>query len=425
MSLPRVVIAMSGGVDSSVAAALLNEQGYDVVGVTMRIWDDDQVFARGACRSKGRAASGRGCCGMGAIDDARRVAHQLGIPHYTYDFRPDFQKMVVDDFCAEYARGRTPNPCIRCNRFLKFDLLLDKAKELDAAFVATGHYAKVLRPDSDPVAQWSSGLVESLDHLAARPLDHSTDPDRFLLMRSADPVKDQTYFLYSLTQHQLSHALFPLGDMTKKEVREVARKLGLTTAEKKESQEVCFAPGGSYIDFLKRRFPELHRPGPILDLSGKVIGEHKGIIHYTIGQRRRIGIAAPKPLYVITIDPEHNSITVGGEQDAYSSEMTVGDLNFISIPDLKTSIRAKVQIRHQHKAASADIIPQEDAETRRRGDTETRRHGDAETRRRGDAEIAKVSVHFDVPQWALTPGQAAVFYDGDVVIGGGIIDRQK
>jgi tRNA-specific 2-thiouridylase len=354
---------MSGGVDSSVAAALLKEQGYDVIGVTMHIWE-----------SPDPCAGGRGCCGYPAIADARRVAHRLAIPHYVLDFRKDFQRLVIDDFCSEYARGRTPNPCLRCNQFLKFGLLPVKAEAFNADIVATGHYARAGREGA-----------------------------RWLLKRSADRAKDQTYFLYSLTQRQLAHALFPLGNLTKPEVRATARRLGLVTAEKKESQEVCFAPKSTYPQFLTRRFPELARPGPILDTSGKVIGRHRGIIHFTIGQRRRIGIAAPRPYYVVAIDPARNAITVGGERDACGTDLTVGNLNFIGRPafavpspfSLRPSpFRAGVQIRYQHPPAPALISPINDA---------------------------TVAVKFDTPQRAITPGQAAVFYDGDTVIGGGTI----
>jgi tRNA-specific 2-thiouridylase len=331
----------------------------------MRIWDDETD----SC------GAGKGCCGFAAIEDARRVCSQLGIPHYALDFRAEFRRYVIDDFCAEYARGRTPSPCIRCNRFLKFDILLRRARELGADLVATGHYARITPPSPDP---------RSL----------TPDSSRWQLRRGRDPTKDQSYFLYSLTQRQLRHTVFPLGEMTKREVRSLARKYGLATAEKKESQEICFAPKGSYPEFLKARFPELARPGPILDASGKVIGEHPGIIHFTIGQRRRIGIAAPRPYYVIAIDAEHNTITVGTESEVYRRQLRLGDLNLIARSQISEPFRAGVQIRYQHKPAPAHVEP---------------------------VDGRSLRVLFDTPQWAITPGQAAVIYNEDVVLGGGTI----
>lgn len=307
----------------------------------------------------------RGCCGFDAVDDARRVAHKLGMPYYVLDFRREFQQMVIDDFCSEYARGRTPNPCIRCNRFLKFDLLSSKARALGARFVATGHYARVEQDDSG----WR-------------------------LKRPADSRKDQTYFLYSLSQVQLAHTLFPLGDLTKSQVREIARGLGLVTADKKESQEICFAPKGTYSGFLLARHPELNRPGDILDRAGRVIGRHKGIVHYTIGQRRRIGIAAREPLYVVAIDAARNTITVGRKADVYRRQLRVKELNFIGREPLD-SVKALVQIRYQHKPVPGTIRWLSD-------------------------DSAEVTL--DAPEWAITPGQAAVFYDDDTVFGGGVIE---
>jgi tRNA-specific 2-thiouridylase len=357
---PRcVLVAMSGGVDSSVAAALLKEQGHDILGVTMRIWDSEADSR----------TSGQGCCGFEAIDDARRVCAQLGIPHYALDFRQDFRKYVIDDFCREYARGRTPNPCIRCNRFLKSDILLRKARELGAEAVATGHYARIQPPASPAASRWE-------------------------LKRGIDHAKDQSYFLYSMTQPQLRRSVFPVGELTKPEVRALARKYGLATAEKKESQEVCFAPKGTYPAFLKSRFPRLARTGPILDLSGKVIGTHPGIIHFTIGQRRRIGIAGPRPYYVTQIDPRRNSILVGPESAAYGRQAKVENLNFVAMPGFDCPVRAGVQIRYQHEPAPALIEP---------------------------VDRRTVTVTFDVPQWAITPGQAAVIYDHDTVLAGGTI----
>jgi tRNA-specific 2-thiouridylase len=381
---------MSGGVDSSVAAALLKEQGYDVIGVTMHIWSDEvrssSLVARcsnpdapgeGAASPPATSPSGRGCCGCQAVDDARRVAYRLGIPHYVMDFRREFEEQVIADFCAEYAQGRTPNPCIRCNKYLKFDLLVKRAQELDAGIVATGHYARCER--------------------------QAASPSRWLLKRPRDRAKDQTYVLYFLKPSQLRHVLFPLGDLTKSQVRDHARDLGLLTADKPESQGICFAPRSTYPEFLLARFPELARPGPILDSAGSVIGTHKGIIHYTIGQRRRIGIARANPLYVIAIDPYTNTITVGPESEAYSKHMTLTDLNLVSILRRQPRLRAEVQIRYQHQPAPAEIRP---------------------TGHRGYSPRA-AEITLDSPQWAVTPGQAAVLYDGDTVIGGGTIQNPK
>jgi tRNA-specific 2-thiouridylase len=420
---------MSGGVDSSVAAALLKEQGHDVVGVTMRLLPDEgsppttpnpnspaPVCARprpsaasSSSSQRPGGESGRGCCGVQAIDDAARVCHRLGIPHYVYDLRKQFERHVIADFCLEYARGRTPNPCIRCNRFLKFDILLKRARALDADWLATGHYAGIER----------SGR-------------------RWLLKRAADPAKDQTYFLYAMTQAQLRHTLFPVGHLTKPEVRDAARRLGLLVADKKESQEVCFAPGGSAGDFVAGRFPDLNRPGPILDTSGRRIGTHQGLAHYTIGQRRRIGIAAPEPLYVLAIGARHNTITVGTAAAARCRSFVAADVNWVGISRPESELKAEVQIRYQHKPVPGRLLADHERNPPIAPITPTgapvcvrprpsatnppdslrplRLGGESG---RGDALL----VILDEPQWAVTPGQAAVFYRGDVVLGGGTIER--
>ena len=353
----RVVVAMSGGVDSSVAAALLKDEGYNVVGVTMHIWDvpdNDNI---------------RSCCGYKAISDAQRVCAKLDIPFYTIDVKDIFKEKVIDDFCAEYPKARTPNPCIRCNQFIKFEYLLNKAKELKADKIATGHYAKV---------------------------EFDSNKKRWLLKKGIDEKKDQSYVLYTMTQKQLSQTLFPVGNMNKSEVRAIAKKLDLLVADKPDSQEICFIPDNNYPKFLMERLKHKPMPGKFLNTKGEVIGKHPGIIYFTIGQRRRIGIASDEPLFVIKIDYKSNNIIVGSEKQAHGRKFFAHDLNYISIARLNKPINASVKIRYTHTPAKANIKPITDKE---------------------------VSVEFVEPQWAITPGQAVVFYDKDLVIGGGTIDK--
>ncbi|MEW5762401.1 MAG: tRNA 2-thiouridine(34) synthase MnmA [Bacillota bacterium] len=349
----RVAVAMSGGVDSSVAAALLKGAGHEVIGITMEIWPPG--------RENG------GCCGLAAVQDARRVAFRLGIPHYVVNLREVFARQVIDNFCAEYARGRTPNPCIRCNRYVKFDALLERARALEAAFLATGHYARIAR-------------------------DRATG--RFLLKKGVDQGKDQSYFLYSLTQAQLSRILFPLGELTKERVRAVARDLGLPVAEKAESQEVCFIPDNDYHRFLRRHCPGDFREGPILDERGRVLGRHRGLAFYTVGQRRGLGIAAGEPLYVVALDPVRNAVVVGPERALYREALVAGELNWIAFDALQAPLQVQARIRYRHREAPATVAPRDEG---------------------------RVLVRFFTPQRAITPGQAAVFYDGDLVVGGGTI----
>ncbi|MBI2868826.1 MAG: tRNA 2-thiouridine(34) synthase MnmA [Chloroflexi bacterium] len=353
----RVLAAMSGGVDSSVAAYLLREQGYEVIGVTMQIWPRDADFA---------PASG-GCCGIDAIEDARKVASRLGMPHYTVNLREVFADTVIADFCREYVRGRTPNPCIRCNSFIKFGALLDKARELNAAYIATGHYARVERRG-----------------------------DRFLLKKGADRAKDQSYFLYGLTQEQLGRALMPVGGLDKTRVRDIAGALGLAVARKKESQEICFVPGNDYRVFLRSRLANSPSPGPIVDRRGRVLGTHDGIMFYTVGQRRSLGLSSRERLYVIAIRPDENTIVVGAREEAYSKQLTAADLNWISLEGLAQAIEVKARIRHRQKESPARVTP---------------------------LAGGRVRVDFAEKQLAITPGQAVVFYDGDIVVGGGTIER--
>lgn len=361
MAKGRVIAAMSGGVDSSVAAALLVEQGFDVIGVTMRLWSPGNAWELGV--------SG-GCCSLDAVEDARRVADKLDIPYYVLNFSERFKETVVDYFVEEYRRGRTPNPCIACNRHLKFNLLLEKARSLGADYVATGHYAG---------------------------RGYSPETRRYLLYKGRDSSKDQSYALYTLTQRQLKHTLFPLQEITKEEVREYAAKLGLVTASKPESQEICFVPDNDYKSFWEDYTGEKGRPGPILTLKGEVIGQHKGIHNYTIGQRRGLGVQAPYPLYVIDIVPERNAIVVGRDVDVYAKGLVAEDLNWISIAELTQPIRVEAKIRYTALPAACTVFPQENG---------------------------TVKVVFDDPVRAVTPGQAVVFYDGELVVGGGTIASQ-
>ena len=340
----KIMAAMSGGVDSSVAAALLKQQGHEVIGATMELYGNTSPTS--------------------ASEEARKVADVLDIPHYVFDFRVIFSGTIIDNFCREYAKGRTPNPCVLCNRFIKFGLLREKARELGIKYLATGHYAGILQREG-----------------------------RHVLVKGADSQKDQSYFLYRLTREQLEHTLFPLASMTKEEVKKLAEEMSLPTAHRPESQEICFVPEEDYASFVEGYLDTIALPGPILDRSGKEIGQHHGITHYTIGQRRGLGIASAEPLYVTSIDTDHNAITVGGKGDIYSSDLIAENLNWITpAPSERVKVRAK--IRYRAPEAEAVITP---------------------------INENKVQVNFNTPQIAVTPGQSVVFYDGDTVMGGGII----
>ncbi len=349
----RIVVAMSGGVDSAIAAALLKAEGHDVIGVTMHIWESD--------------ASGT-CCGLPAIEDARKVAWKLGIPHYVLNLRDVFFCEVVSYFFEEYKQGRTPNPCVRCNRTIKFGALLEKARELGADFIASGHHARI-EPDRQ------SG--------------------RYLLKKGTDRHKDQSYFLYALQQEQLAHTLMPIGNLTKDRVREMARELDLPVAMKPQSQEICFIPDESYADFIRAHAPDAAKPGPILDVQGNLLGQHRGIIYHTIGQRKGLGIAAEKPLYVTAIDPRRNAIIVGTKAETYSRELVASELNWIAIARPAQPLTVKAKVRYRHPETEATVTPLNDRRAR---------------------------VVFSQPQMAITPGQAVVFYHGDSVLGGGTIE---
>ncbi len=354
----RVIVAMSGGVDSSVAAALLKEEGYEVIGITMCFGLADSLRKKPAC------------CGLQGIEDARRVCHKLGIRHYAINMQKHLENYVIKDFCQEYLKGRTPNPCVRCNQYLKFGVLLKKALSLNADYLATGHYARIEKAQS-----------------AIRNTQY------YLLKKAKDKAKDQSYFLYRLNQSQLKHILFPLANYTKDEVRTLAKEFGLAVADKLASQEICFLPGVDYRGFLKMRIDADIRPGLVVDKYGNILGKHKGIAYYTIGQREGLGIALGYPVYIIKIDPGNNQITVGKKEDAYKREFLVKEPSFILTP-LKKKVAAKVKIRYNHQESLAEILPQRN----------------------------KIKIRFRKPQFAITCGQSAVFYDKDIVLGGGIIE---
>ena len=359
MSIGSVMLGMSGGVDISVAAAVLTEQGYNVVGVTMQIWPD---------MDEGRKQVEGGCCSLSAVDDARRVADSIGIPYYVLNFKDVFQQKVIDYFNTEYLKGRTPNPCIACNRFVKFESMLQKAISMGMDYIATGHYARIAK-------------------------DNNTG--RFLLKKSVTAAKDQTYALYTMTQDQLSRTLFPIGEFTKDKVREMALALRLPVAHKPDSQEICFVEDNDYGRYISENTDADIRPGFFIDSSGNRLGMHKGIIHYTVGQRKGLGISFGRPMFVVAINPEDNTVVLGDENEVFSRELTASDLNFISIPKLNGEMKVTAKIRYSAKEAPAVISPLKDG---------------------------RVHVLFDEAQRAITPGQSVVFYNGDCVVGGGVID---
>jgi tRNA-specific 2-thiouridylase len=392
----KVVVAMSGGVDSSVAAALLKERGYEIIGVTMAL----------SCSSN---SSDRGCCSFSAAADAKRVADRLGFPHYTLNFKDEFKCYVIDNFVGEYKNGRTPNPCIRCNQFIKFGLLIQKAKEMGAEYVATGHYARVLQPSPQtyrpPTADINAPLPMG-EGVGISPLvNDNLGEGCYKLLKGIDRKKDQSYVLYTMNQENLAHTLFPLGEMTKDEVRNIARDLKLPVAEKKESQEICFIEDDDYGRFIKEAVPEAVKPGKIVDKNGKKVGEHEGIAFYTIGQRKGIGAHRGIPKYVIRIDREKNTITVGDPPDLMADELTAERVVFVSghIPSEPIEVTAK--IRYNSLEAEAVVRPSTRLGPRWLGGSVVR-------------------VKFNKPQRAITPGQSVVFYNGEEVIGGGIISRE-
>ena len=365
-----IAVAMSGGVDSSAVAAMLRAEGRNVIGLTMQLWNQRRLAGY---EGMPESVQGR-CCSIDDVYDARRVAETLGIPYYVVNHEERFERDVVRPFVEEYLAGRTPIPCSLCNNHLKFDQLLIVAQQIGADKVATGHYAQVV-------------FDEQLD--------------RWLLKRPADKSKDQTYFLFGLTQEQLSRTLFPLGNMTKPEVRELARKHNLVIAEKPDSQEICFVPGGDYKRFLEAYLAEqgdmpTEVSGEMVTTDGKVIGEHAGLHNFTVGQRKGLGVATGSPLYVIQINNDTRQVVVGKDDELYSRTLRARRVNLISTAELREPMRVAVKIRHKHQPAAAMIEP---------------------------AGPDEMLVTFDDPQRALTPGQAAVFYDGDIVVGGGWIEN--
>ena len=364
-----IAVAMSGGVDSSTVAALLAHEGHAVVGLTLQLWDQRRLAGRQGIPDAPKA--GR-CCSLDDMYDARRVAEQLGIPFYVVNQQERFERDVVRPFVQEYLAGRTPIPCSLCNNHLKFDQLLQTARSIGAERIATGHYA---------INEFDSGR------------------GRWILKRARDSAKDQTYFLFGLTQEQLAHTLFPLGRLTKPEVRAAARRYGLALSEKPDSQEICFIPSGDYKQFLAAYLEEQgeslpETAGELVSTSGEVLGRHEGIFNFTVGQRKGLGLSSAVPLYVLRIEPASHRVTVGADAELATRTLRARDLNWISIPELTGPMRVKIKIRHRHEPAWATIEPT------------------------GPDEVAAI---FDEPQRAVTPGQSAVFYDGDEVVGGGWI----
>ena len=368
MLTSTIAVAMSGGVDSSTVAAMLRAEGHQVIGLTMQLWNQRRLAGHAGMPE---AVQGR-CCSLDDVYDARRVAETIGIPYYVVNHEERFERDVVRPFVDEYLSGRTPIPCSLCNNHLKFDQLLIVAKQIGADALATGHYARV---------------------------EFDETRRRWLLKRAADPSKDQTYFLFGLTQEQLSRTRFPLGGMTKPEVRELARRHGLALAEKPDSQEICFVPGGDYKTFLDAYLAERGEAlpdtaGELVTADGRVIGEHTGIHNFTVGQRKGLGVATGSPLYVLQIKGDAHQVVVGNQEELYSKTLRARQVNLIAVDELREPMRVTVKIRHRHEGALATIAQS------------------------GEDELLAT---FDQPQRAITPGQAAVFYDGEVVVGGGWI----
>jgi tRNA-specific 2-thiouridylase len=354
---PRVLVAMSGGVDSSIAAMLLNQKGFECAGAMMKLFENNDV---GVCSDKS-------CCSLDDAEDARSVALKLGIPFYIFNFATEFKKQVIEPFVYCYLNGQTPNPCIECNRHLKFENFLTRASLMDYDYIATGHYARITQ---DPASK------------------------RYLLKKGFDPNKDQSYVLYSMQQEQLAHTLFPLGELRKAQVRELAHNNNFINYRKQDSQDICFVRNGNYADFIETYTGRLLKKGYFTDASGRNLGEHKGVGHYTIGQRKGLGLAMPFPAYVCSINAQTNTITVGQEHDLYSKTLTAANINLIPLTHIETSLRVKAKLRYKHQEQAATVWQLDDD---------------------------LIRVDFDQPQRAITKGQAVVLYDEDLVIGGGTI----
>lgn len=353
--MKKVLVAMSGGVDSSVAAQLTKDMGYDCIGVTMRLFDNEDA---GICSDKT-------CCSLDDSEDARLVCNKIGIKHYVLDFRGDFHKCVIDRFVNSYEVGETPNPCIDCNRYLKFESLYEKGKLLGYDYIVTGHYAMVEKKG-----------------------------DRYLLKKSVDEKKDQSYVLYNLSQKQLAHTMFPLGGMSKTETRAIAEKYNFINAEKHDSQDICFVPDGDYASAIKRFTGKEYEPGDFVDQDGNILGRHKGIIKYTIGQRKGLGLALPEPMYVLEKDVENNRVVLGRNSDLFKKELDAVDFNWIAYETPPEEIKVKARVRYSQKEQPATVYAK---------------------------GKDKIHLVFDEPQRAITPGQAVVLYDKDIVVGGGTI----
>lgn len=354
----KVVLGLSGGVDSSVAAYILKEQGYDVIGITLTQVPHDEEFDDNA----------GGCCSLSSVLDAKMVAHKLDIPHYVVNFRDIFEEKVISYFVDEYLQGRTPNPCVMCNKHIRFDKFIEKALGLGAEYVATGHYAVI---------------------------EQDKDTGRYLMKKSADNRKDQTYFLHTLTQYQLSHTLFPLGGYKKDRIREIAAEIGLVVHNKPDSEEICFIPDNNHGRFIEKRVPDKVVPGNFIDTKGNILGKHKGIVYYTIGQRKGLGVATGQRVFVQKIDPEKNEIVLGLEEGLYHTKLYAEEINLIPFDSLEKKMGVTAKIRHSTKESKATIQPHNDGKG--------------------------ILVEFEEPQRAITKSQAVVFYKGDLVIGGGII----
>ncbi len=357
MNKGTVVVGMSGGVDSSVAALILKEQGYNVIGVTMQIWQGEDYES---------VSENGGCCGLSAVDDARRVAKQIDIPYYVMNFRKVFQEKVINYFVEEYRRGRTPNPCIACNKYIKWEALLHRAREIGADYIATGHYGKIVKLDNG----------------------------RYSVAKSASLKKDQSYVLYNLTQEELAHTIFPLYGYEKDEVREIAERNNLGVAHKKDSQDICFVPDKDYASFIERETGIKCPEGRFVDKEGKILGGNKGIIHYTVGQRKGLGLSFGEPRFVTAINPDDNSVVLGGAEDLMVTRVKVSDVNMMSVAEIKEPIRCTGKLRYSQKDMPCTIIPE---------------------------STGTVIAEFDEAVRAATPGQSAVFYKDDLILCGGVL----